>query len=694
MKFEPRQKTKVNAAMCGISAFAMVIGFGNPLIARASERGEIIPPSQWWEFITYSPDGTRVAVQTPPNEILETTLPDGNKRKCQHEVKHKTVILNAKDFTIQTTLDAKIWPIWSPDGRFFCDHEWFDKFDYVLYDSSSGKMMRGIKGKSDPDSLAWAPDSSAILLAQPKSLTIVDLSKGKDKTLPIKLDESMVNSPTWSPDCKSVAACVQIEDDITAAEKNTFAIKIWDTKSTKIKSEIKVQNQPGMIAWSPTGRLFIYSQPSSIIVLDAVTMAAPAKLATSDIKALGFCWSPDKKHFAYSDDGIVHILDAVTMQETAKITGATNGFFRVVWSPDSHYILLSDGTTAAICDIKTGKYLGHKTWEDSRIHIITPDQKGLIVQGVNSLTAREPLTLPPKPDMSPFDKGKLGSPGWENNATPKTLEEAFAEFDKDLIPANRQRFKRAGQSDICKFGGGSYTTDRMMADVYCKWNFAPLYKFFLARGITDPRDVDSILLDSYWRHLNDKPIDLDTQISRHKAYRDDQKTIISPNKQLPDEIWRCPLKTSSGAEYSLSTTKAKLQIITFLMANDFDNLTYIESLKNLRKNSPAKNLAITVCVIPASSITRSYWSIETKNKSADPCKDVEKLLQDSKEIIVTEAPPQLIRAFFRMLKTRDAQFGPPQTFFIDETGILKYRVQRADNESTSKILDKLVKKSL
>ncbi len=694
MKFEPRQKSKVNAAMCGISAFALACIFCNPLIARASERGEIIPPSQWWDFISYSPDGTRVAVQTPPNEILETTQPDGKKIKCQSDVKHKTVILNAKDFTLQTTLDIKGWPTWSPDGRFFCNQEWSDRYHYSLYDSSAGKMVRSSKYISAPDSFAWAPDSSALLLAQPKSLTIMGLSGDKDKLLPIRSDELGVNSPTWSPDCKSVAACVQIENDITAEEKNTFAIKIWDAKSTKLKSEIKVKKQPGLIAWSPNGKLFVYSQPSSIIVLDAGTKKSIKQIATNNIDALSFCWSPDSKHFAYSDDGIVHILDAVTMQETAKIKGATNGFFRLVWSPDSHYILLSAGKTAAICDIKTGKYLGHKIWEDSSVHIITPDQKGLIVQGVNSLTAREPLTLPPKLDMGPFDNGKIGSPGWENNATPKTLEEAFAEFDKDLIPANRQRFKRAGQSDIGKFGGGSFVTDSMMADVYSKWNFTPLYKFFQARGITDPRDVDSILLDSYWRHLNDKPIDLGTQISTHKAYWDDQKTIIAPNAQLPEAIWRGPLKTSSGKEYSLSTTKAKLQIVAFLMADDSDNPAHIVCLKNLRKNNSSKDLAIAVCVIPASSITRSYLSVETKNKSEEPCKVLEKLLQDSKAIIVTETPPQLTRAFFRMLKTRDTQFGPPQIFFVSETGILRYRVQRTDIESTPKILDKLVKKSL
>ncbi|MBK7838356.1 MAG: WD40 repeat domain-containing protein [Candidatus Obscuribacter sp.] len=329
-------------------------------------------------------------------------------------------------------------------------------------------------------------------------------------------------------------------DDPTSDEKKTFAITIREVKGAKLKREIELQTKPGMIAWSPDCKLIVYSLPSSIIVLDAHSMREIAKIPTNSAKALDFCWSPDKKHLAYADDGTIHILDAITMIERVKIDGATNGRFRLAWSPDSNYILLSAGETAAICDIKSGKYLGYKHWQDTRSHTISPDQNTLTVETINKLTTDEPLTLPPKPDMSPFENGKTGSPGWENNATPKTIEEAFAEFDKDLIPANRQRYKRAAQSDIGNFGGRESITDTMMADVYYKWNFTPLYKFFEARGITKEREVLGILLDSYWRHLNDKPIDLGTQISTHKAYWDDQKTVIAPNQQLPESIWLCP----------------------------------------------------------------------------------------------------------------------------------------------------------
>ncbi|MDQ5964726.1 MAG: repeat protein [Cyanobacteriota bacterium erpe_2018_sw_39hr_WHONDRS-SW48-000098_B_bin.30] len=552
MTFEPRQKTKANAAIHGISAFALACTLCNPLIARASEQGVVKHP---------------------------------------------------------TSIPSDIYSVFSPDGK-------------------------------------------------------------------------------W------VAGCLPSVDDPTSDEKKTFAITIREVKGAKLKREIELQTKPGMIAWSPDCKLIVYSLPSSIIVLDAHSMREIAKIPTNSAKALDFCWSPDKKHLAYADDGTIHILDAITMIERVKIDGATNGRFRLAWSPDSNYILLSAGETAAICDIKSGKYLGYKHWQDTRSHTISPDQNTLTVETINKLTTDEPLTLPPKPDMSPFENGKTGSPGWENNATPQTIEEAFAEFDKDLIPANRQRYKRAAQSDIGNFGGRESITDTMMADVYYKWNFTPLYKFFEARGITKEREVLGILLDSYWRHLNDKPIDLGTQISTHKAYWDDQKTVIAPNQQLPESIWLCPLKTSSGTEYSLSTIKTKLQIVAFLMADDMGNAASIKALKDLPNKHPTKDLAITVCVIPASSITGSNGSVESNNKSTDPCKVLEKLFQDSKGITVTEAPPQLTRAFFRMLKTKHTQFGPPQTFFISESGLLKYRVQRTDIGSTSKIFEKLVKKSL
>lgn len=45
-----------------------------------------------------------------------------------------------------------------------------------------------------------------------------------------------------------------------------------------------------------------------------------------------------------------------------------------------------------------------------------------------------------------------------------------------------------------------------------------LPKFFRSKGIFHPDDMSSIILTSFHRQLNDKPIDLDEQVELYKDY--------------------------------------------------------------------------------------------------------------------------------------------------------------------------------
>ena len=51
-----------------------------------------------------------------------------------------------------------------------------------------------------------------------------------------------------------------------------------------------------------------------------------------------------------------------------------------------------------------------------------------------------------------------------------------------------------------------------------------LAKWFNTKGIYHPDDMSSIILLSFWRHLNQKPIELDNQIEYYKDYWEKQKS--------------------------------------------------------------------------------------------------------------------------------------------------------------------------
>lgn len=50
------------------------------------------------------------------------------------------------------------------------------------------------------------------------------------------------------------------------------------------------------------------------------------------------------------------------------------------------------------------------------------------------------------------------------------------------------------------------------------WDGSQLAGWFHSLGIHHPDDMSSIILDSYWRHLNDEPIQLKQQVKSYLDY--------------------------------------------------------------------------------------------------------------------------------------------------------------------------------
>ena len=57
------------------------------------------------------------------------------------------------------------------------------------------------------------------------------------------------------------------------------------------------------------------------------------------------------------------------------------------------------------------------------------------------------------------------------------------------------------------------------------WGGSRLAAWFNAQGINHPDDMSGIILDSFWRYLNGKPIKLDEQVKYYQGYWKKQETI-------------------------------------------------------------------------------------------------------------------------------------------------------------------------
>ncbi|MGV3616212.1 MAG: DUF6794 domain-containing protein [Fimbriimonas sp.] len=98
---------------------------------------------------------------------------------------------------------------------------------------------------------------------------------------------------------------------------------------------------------------------------------------------------------------------------------------------------------------------------------------------------------------------------------PKDLEAAMKELDKLLPPKMRAAMTKGTEDDMIVYHHGLGT---WLRNNWGLWGQSALAKWFAQRGIFHPDDMSGIVLDSYWRRLHKRPIDLEGQIAHYQEY--------------------------------------------------------------------------------------------------------------------------------------------------------------------------------
>jgi hypothetical protein len=98
---------------------------------------------------------------------------------------------------------------------------------------------------------------------------------------------------------------------------------------------------------------------------------------------------------------------------------------------------------------------------------------------------------------------------------PKDLDDCFKELKKKLPAAEIQKMKAGKEKDMIRYHHGLGT---WMRNNWGLWGGSRLRTYFVKLGLRHPDDMSSTILDSFWRHLNGKPIKLKEQVKRYQAY--------------------------------------------------------------------------------------------------------------------------------------------------------------------------------
>jgi hypothetical protein len=104
----------------------------------------------------------------------------------------------------------------------------------------------------------------------------------------------------------------------------------------------------------------------------------------------------------------------------------------------------------------------------------------------------------------------------ERAAVPENLDAALAALEELLPEAEKLEFKSAEESRAvtsAHFGIG-----RWIRNEWGLWRESPLARYFLALGVEHPDDMSGIILRSFWRRLNGRPLEVQAQASCYQRW--------------------------------------------------------------------------------------------------------------------------------------------------------------------------------
>jgi hypothetical protein len=98
---------------------------------------------------------------------------------------------------------------------------------------------------------------------------------------------------------------------------------------------------------------------------------------------------------------------------------------------------------------------------------------------------------------------------------PTDLEDCFLELKKMLPEKTVTEMKSGPEKDMIKYHFGLGT---WMRNNWGLWAGSRLREYFKKLGLAHPDDMSSVVLNSFWRHLNGKPLKVDEQVKYYQEY--------------------------------------------------------------------------------------------------------------------------------------------------------------------------------
>lgn len=365
----------------------------------------------------------------------------------------------------------------SPDGKVATEID----FKKISFTSTKDNSLIATLELATPmhvhEEIVWSNDSTKIFFSNRGGLHVFDIYKKKEQILP-GLYPGLIK-PSFSPDSKKFA-CI---GSFPGPGRNANLLKVWDAESGA---------ELGTLADDYGNRLL---------------------------------WSPDNKEIAAIDnEWKIKIVSVNNMSVLAEIKAERAGLPTLAYSPDSKYLAVANSMTGqtVIYEAASGAFVTAHSFPSSKVYELQWSADGKKLQG-RGLQSRDwaSWAVPYKSGTSEIVKTvQVERKARMKGYIPKNLEECFTQLDSELSADMARKILSGSEDGLALYhhGLGTY-----LRNSWGLWSGSRLYKYFSDMGLHHPDDMSAVILESYWRHKHNKPLELDKQIDKYKKYWEEVK---------------------------------------------------------------------------------------------------------------------------------------------------------------------------
>jgi YVTN family beta-propeller protein len=218
----------------------------------------------------------------------------------------------------------------------------------AVFDIASGRVLRVLRGISDPETVAVSPDGNSLYVASEDTgqLVIIDARGGGQRAaLPVGGE---AEGTAVSPDGRLVYA--------TSEEDHTVAVV--ETSPPRVRARLRVGLRPRNIVFTADGRrAFVPGENDASITAISVPddrVLATARIEGENVRPMGIALSPDGAHLFVTTGrgGELIRLDPQNLQVTGRLEVGERPW-GLGLTPDGRYAFTANGPSNDVAMVDT-----------------------------------------------------------------------------------------------------------------------------------------------------------------------------------------------------------------------------------------------------------------------------------------------------------------------------------------------------